>query len=169
MELTLTRISVMMFIFVTIFAVSSLSAQEKRIKEKDLPAAVTKAFHTEYSGAKIVGTSTEVEKGVSYFEIESMDGKVRRDLLYTKEGKIAEIEEVLNAETIPVAVKESIKKKFKKVEFKKGEKNIRGAKTIYEVVIEANEVKYEVVCDAQGKITKTRKIKNKESDEKDND
>ena len=130
MELTLTRTSVMMFIFATIFAVSSLFAQETRIKEKDLPATVTKAFHSEYLGAKIIGTSTEVEKSITYYEIESMDGKVRRDLLYTKEGKIAEIEEVLNAETIPAAVKESIKKKFKKVELKK-EKKTSGEQRLY--------------------------------------
>jgi hypothetical protein len=92
MKFTGSHTLIMMLMFITIFAISSLFAQEKRIKEKDLPVAVTKAFHTEYPAAKIIGTSTEVEKGVTYFEIESMDGKVRRDLLYTKEGKRSEIE-----------------------------------------------------------------------------
>ena len=169
MKVTEAQIFKMMFIFVIIFSVSSLFAQEKRIKEKDLPTDVSKAFHNEYPAAKIIGTAKETEKGVTYFEIESKDGNVRRDLLYTKAGKVAEIEEVLTAETIPDFVKKSIEKKYKDVEYKRGEKNVRNSITKYEVVIEAAEVKYEVVCDSNGKILKASKLKNNESDESDND
>ena len=163
------KISFIVMVTLAFFAVSNLFAQEKRVKEKDIPSTVTKAFHSEYPAAKIIGTSTEVEKGVTYFEIESMDGKVRRDLLYTKTGKVEEIEEVLTAATIPDFVKKSIEKKFKDVEYKKGEKNMRNSVTKYELIIEASELKYEVVCDAHGKITKTKKIKNEESEVNDND
>ena len=96
------------------FVASNLFVQEKRIKEKDLPVVVIKAFHSEYPTAKIIGTSKEVEKGVTYFEIESMDGKVRRDLLYTKGGIRSEIEETLAHDKIPGFVKTSIMKKYPK-------------------------------------------------------
>jgi hypothetical protein len=148
---------------------TNVFGQETKIKEKDLPPAVSKAFQTGYPSAKIVGTAKEVEKGVTYFEVESRDGKIRRDLLYTETGKVAEIEEALSAESIPSFVKSSIEKKFKDVEYKKGEKNVRNSTTKYEVVIEASEVKYEVVCDAKGKIIKSTKLKKEENDEKDND
>ncbi len=169
MRKTLSKIYLAAVILLVIAASSKLFCQESKIKEKDLPPAVTKTFHTVYPDAKIIGTAKEIEKGVTYFEIESKDGKVRRDLLFTKEGKVAEIEEVLTAETIPAIVKESIEKKFKKVEYKRGEKNIRDSVTKYEVVIEASEVKYEVVCDVNGKIIKTTKLKSKGADENDND
>jgi len=163
------KLSLFAVVLLTIAATSNLFGQETKIKESDLPSAVIKAFHTEYPSAKIVGTAKEVEKGVTYFEIESKDGKVGRDLLYTKAGKVAEIEEALTAKSIPSFVKKSIEKKFKKVEYKRGEKNIRNSITKYEIVIESSEVKYEVVCDAKGNITKSTKLKNTESDEKDND
>jgi len=58
---------------------------------KILPAAVLDAFKTAYPKAVIKGTSKETEKGVTYYEIESVDGKLNRDLLYTADGKAAEI------------------------------------------------------------------------------
>lgn len=145
-------------------ALTSTRAQEMKIKKSDLPAVVSKAFQAEYPNAKILGVAKETEKGVTYFEIESKDGKVRRDLLFTKNGKVAEIEESLTSKDIPVFVKKSIEMKFKNVEFKRGEKNIRNSVTKYEVVIEAAEIKYEVVCNASGKILKTTRLKDEESD-----
>jgi len=164
--------SVIFFVFALIFtfsAITSTNAQEIKIKKNDLPATVTKAFHSAYPDAKILGTAKETEKGVTYFEIESKDGAVRRDLLYTIDGKVAEIEEALSDETIPSFVKSTIEKKFKDVKYKKGEKIVRNSVTKYEVIIEASEVKYDVVCDANGKILTTTKLKNEELDENDND
>ena len=111
-----------------------------------------------YPNAKIIGTAKETEKGITYFEIESKDSNMRRDLLYTKEGKVVEIEEELSAENIPSFVKAAVEEKFKDVEYKRGEKNVRN-----------NVTKYEVVCDVKGKILKTTKLKNEKSDENDND
>ncbi len=160
MKLTGNRISIIMLIFVTIFAVSNLFAQEKRITEKDLPAAVTKAIHTEYPAAKIIGTSTEVEKGVTYFEIESMDGKVRRDLLYTKEGKRSEIEETLAHDKIPDFVKTSIMNKYPKYEIKRAELvTSDNNKITYEVQIKMGHKRAEVVLDKDGKIIKSENLK----------
>ncbi len=68
-------------------------AQEKKIDKNDLPKAVLNAFQKRYPNAAIKGTSIEKENGKTYYEIESIDGTRRRDLLYTKSGKVAEIEE----------------------------------------------------------------------------
>lgn len=154
--------------FILLTAGSNIFGQETKIKEKDLPPAVTKAFHTEYPNAKILGTAKEAEKGVTYFEIESKDGKVRRDLLFTKDGKTKEIEERLTAGTIPDFVKKSIAAKYKNHEFIRGEKNVSGSVTKYEIMIKSGKKKYEVVCDAKGQIEKSREL-NKKSDENDND
>ena len=172
------QILIMVLIFVTIFAASNLLAQEKRIKEKDLPAAVTKAFHTEYPAAKIMGASTEVEKGVTYFEIESLDGKVRRDLLYTFEGKRNEIEETLAHDKIPDFVKTSIIKKYPKYEIKRAERvTSNNNKITYEVLVEIGHKRAEVMINKDGKIIKAENLKeekgekegNKEKEGYDND
>jgi hypothetical protein len=181
MKFTGSNTLIMMLMFITIFTMSSLFAQEKRIKEKDLPVAVTKAFHTEYPAAKIIGTSTEVEKGVTYFEIESMDGKVRRDLLYTKEGKRSEIEETLTHDKIPDFVKTSIMNKYPKYEIKRAERvTSDNNKISYEVLVKMGHKRAEVVLDKDGKIIKSENLKREkeekeekeskeEKEEKDND
>lgn len=76
---------------------SSAWAHEKKIAPKDLPATVSSAFKAAYPSAKIKGAGTETEDGVEYYEIESVDGKTRRDLLYTKDGKVCEIEEMVKS------------------------------------------------------------------------
>lgn len=154
--------------FVLLTTSSNIFGQEIKIKEKDLPPAVTKAFHSEYPNAKVLATAKEIEKGVTYFEIESKDGKVRRDLLFTKDGKTKEIEERLTAETIPGFVKKSIEAKYKNHEFISGEKNVSNSVITYEIMIKSGKQKYEVVCNANGKIEKTREL-NKKSDKQDND
>lgn len=154
--------------FVLLTISPNIFGQETKIKEKDLPPAVAKAFHSEYPNAKILGTAKETEKGVTYFEIESKDGKVRRDLLFTKGGQTKEIEERLTAETIPAFVKKSIEAKYKNHEFIKGEKNVSNSVTKYEIMIKSGKNKYEVVCDSKGNIEKTREL-SKKSDEQDND
>ncbi len=155
-------------VFILLTSGSNVFGQEVKIKEKDLPPAVAKAFHSEYPNAKILGTAKETEKGVAYFEIESKDGNVRRDLLFTKEGKIKEIEERLTAETIPGFVKKSIEAKYKNHTFIRGEKNVRNSVTTYEVTIKSGKNEYEVICNSKGKIEKTHEL-GKKSDEQDND
>src|SRR5512140_1895314 len=71
-------------------------SQEKKITEKDLPAAVKSAFHKSYPHATIKGLAKETENGKTYYEIESIDGKLHRDLLYTPEGDAYEIEETIS-------------------------------------------------------------------------
>jgi hypothetical protein len=69
----------------------------KKFTAKDLPAAVSEAFTKAYPKAVSTGADKEAEKGKTFYEIESLDGTMKRDLLYTPEGKAAEIEEALPA------------------------------------------------------------------------
>src|SRR5262245_41350907 len=102
----LWRLSVVACMIVLPFR-SSL-AQEKKISEQDLPVAVRAAFERSYPHAKVQGASQEVEKGKKLYEIESVDGTVRRDLLYMADGSIIEIEEDLAVSDLPDAVKAAI-------------------------------------------------------------
>ncbi len=141
----------------SIIITSSCFAQEKKIDKKDLPKAVVESFQKSYPNAEIKGTSTEKENGKTYYEIESMDGTQGRDLLYTKDGKIAEIEETLAAENIPDFVKNSLMKKYPKSTIHKVEKLTKGKKISFEAVVEHDGKKSEVVLDSKGKIQKMKK------------
>jgi len=66
-----------------LFALSlSVTAQEKKVAEKDVPKAVLAAFKSTYPNATVRGYSREKENGKVYYEIESMEGRnwARRSL-----------------------------------------------------------------------------------------
>src|SRR5271169_2685349 len=100
----------------------SAHAQEKKIGKNDLPRAVLAAFEKAYPHAKVRGTSTEVEKGTTYFEIESLDGTQARDILYLADGTVAEIEEVVGASELPAPVKTAVGEEFAKAKTSKAER-----------------------------------------------
>ena len=146
---------------------NSLFAQEKKIEKKDLPKAVLNTFQKGYPNATIRVTSMEMERGKTYYEIESLDKGHRRDLLYTKSGKVAEIEETLASNDIPDFVKSSVMKKYPKDEINRAEKVTRGQKISYELVVKSGMQKQEVVLDSKGNIQKIKMMK-KEKEEKEN-
>lgn len=166
---------VISFAFV-LLSLSSLFAQEKKIDKKDLPKDVLNAFQKSYPNAAIKGTSIEKEQGKTYYEIESMEGDQKRDLLYTKAGKVDETEETLVSNDIPDFVKSSIMKKYPNCEINRAEKVISGEKISYELVVKSGMQKHEVVLDSKGNIKKIEKMKKgneekegKENEKEDND
>lgn len=147
---------------------------EKRIKQKELPAAVQSAFIKSYPRAKIRGVSKEVEKGKTYYEIESIDGTMRRDLLYTPEGEAYEVEETIAATDLPRSVRNALGKQFKVYTIAKAEKSVHGTDIHYEVVLRSDQRTYEVSVEPAGKIVssaeiKGRKEKKEQSEEDDDD
>jgi hypothetical protein len=101
--------------------------EEKKLTTKDLPAVVLSAFEKSYPKATIKGVGSETEGGVTYFEIESVDGTLKRDLLYTPDGKAVEIEETVGLKDLPEAARQTIAKDYPKSEMKKAEKVMRDA------------------------------------------
>jgi hypothetical protein len=146
------------------------SAQgDQKIKAKDLPAAVTAAFQKAYPNAKIKGTSKEVENGKTMYEVESVDGKINRDLLYNADGTCAEIEETIPGKALPSDVANALNKSFPKGKVMKSEKLTKGETIRYELLIQSGKEKHEVVFDGTGIVVKDTKVvpKAKEENEKD--
>jgi len=168
MKASLKTLLMVVSIVVVVGFAGNTFAQEKKIAVKDLPAAVVQAFTAAYPHAEIKGAATEAEKGVTYYEIESLDGTVKRDLLYTADGKVSEIEETISAESLPDAVKKAIAAAYPKGKIEKAEITTREGTASYEAKVKSEQKMYEVVVDAQGKIVKTKEIhsKHKEKGEK---
>ena len=157
-----------------VIAMFSAQAQEKKIAIKDLPAAVTAAFQQTYPKATITGAATEVEDGKMMYEVESKDGTINRDLLFTEKGEVYEIEEGLLPESLPADIKAALEKQFTKYKLVKAEKITHGAKVEYELTVKSHKKIYAVVLDSSAKIvksdvvkTKIEKKENKEKDERD--
>jgi uncharacterized membrane protein YkoI len=142
---------------------------EKKIAVKDLPAAVSAAFHKAYPHAKIRGASTEQENGTTYYEVESVDGKVKRDLLYTVDGTCVEIEETIAARALPDAVSKSLKREFPEGKILKAERKTEHQTLTYELAVQSGKDRWEVVFDPAGKVVEKSKRKGKEAKEGDED
>ena len=119
---------------------------------KILPPAVLSAFHTAYPKAVIKGTSKETEKGVTYFEVESVDGKMNRDLLYTADGKAVEVEEAIVPGALPPAVLQTLAKAYPGYKILKAEDLVKGGQKYFELQIQVKDKKIGVTIDPSGKI-----------------
>ena len=84
----------------------------------------------------IKGAAKEVEKGVTQYEVESVDGKLNRDLLYAADGKVLEIEETTAPENLPAPVKQTLAKDYAGAKVLKAEILTKAGVKTYELSIE---------------------------------
>jgi hypothetical protein len=102
----------MTFAFVAvILSAISLTAQEKKIKRSDLPAAVEKTVVAQSQGATIRGFSTEQENGQTYYEAEMIVDGHSKDVLIAANGDIAEVEEQAAVDSLPAPVRDGLQVK----------------------------------------------------------
>lgn len=127
-------------------------AKAEKKSEVKAPDAVLAAFHKAYPKAEIRDISMETKDSLTYFEIESIDGGQRRDLLYNADGTVYEMEERIPVSDLPAKIEAALKAKFPKCKPQKAEKITRGAIVEYEVSIENGEENLEVLLSADGSI-----------------
>ena len=134
----------------------SAAAQESKIAEKDVPAAVVAAFKTAYPAATIKGYAREKENGKVFYEIESKDGSTGRDVLYHPDGSVAEVEETVAASDLPVAAQDIIHTKYPGAVVTKAEKTTektaQGDKVGYEVIARQGKRRISLEFDGDGKL-----------------
>ena len=131
--------------------------KEAKITARDVPAAVMMAFHTAYPKAEIKGTAKEMEDGKTYFEIESIDGGMSRDLLYLADGTVVEIEEGTDPAALPAPVKAAAAVKYPQGKIVKAEKTTRHGATTYDLQIVSGKAKANMSLDPDGKAIKEHK------------
>ena len=165
--------TIALVVTLTICVVSSSNAQDKKITKKDVPAAVLKAFAAAYPKAKVNNYGTEVEKGVTYYELETVEGKIKRDLLYKADGTLAESEEILTPAMVPDGIAKSIKTEFPKGKVVSGEKTTKDGVSTFDIIVVNGKEKVRVNLGADGKIQKKAVMKSKkekgEKEEKEED
>jgi uncharacterized membrane protein YkoI len=149
----------MMLVFSLTLILSGIAvAQEKpktgAVDLTVLPSAVLNAFKTAYPNAVITGASKEVENGVTQYEVESVDGKLNRDLIYSADGKVVEMEITTAPENLPAPVKQTLAKEYPGAKVLKAEILTKDGTTSYELSIQVKDKKMGVTIDPQGKIIK---------------
>ena len=110
-------------------------AGEKKESVAKLPAAIKTAFSKAYPSATIKGVSTEKEDGKVVWEVESTDGGQGRDLLYSADGQVIEVEEAIETASLPAAVKAALMKAALGASILKVEHLQKGTTEAYEVQV----------------------------------
>ena len=73
-----------------------------------MPPAVRAAVEAETRTAKLKGVSRETENGKTVYELETMVGDRTRDLMIDTSGKVYVIEEEINPDSAPAAVRTAL-------------------------------------------------------------
>ena len=135
----------------SLFSLSAV-AQEKKIAAKQVPAAVLSAFKSSYPNATIRGYAQEKENGKLFYEIESREGTMHRDVLYNPDGTIAEIEESIAASDLPADAQQAIKQKYPRAVIILAEKTTAGDTVGYEVSLRNGKKRIGMEFDSSGKV-----------------
>lgn len=115
-----------------------------------LPTVVATAFRASYPNATILHVSREPQDGKIVYEIESRDGSMRRDLLYSPAGQVIEIEEMMPADSVPAAVRAGLERDLPGATLVGAERVMRGEVVTYEVQAKKNGRTRYLTYDPQG-------------------
>ena len=127
-------------------------SSEKRIKMADLPPAVQKTVQEQSKGATVRGVSKEVEKGKTFYELETTVNGKSRDVLIDPSGAVVEIEDEVSLDSLPAAAREAIQKSAGDGKILKVESVRKGTSVTYEATVQKAGKKSEIAVKADGTV-----------------
>jgi hypothetical protein len=126
-------------------------SQEKPVKKADLPSAVQKTADEQSKGATVRGYSVEVEKGQKAYEVKMVANHHTKDVLIDPQGKVLEIEEEQDIQSLPTDVKESLERAASKAHIVKVESITKHDQLVaYEAVVQQGNKKKEIQVGPHG-------------------
>lgn len=137
-----------------LFVVASLPsvfAQEKKIQRADLPPAVETTVAAVSHGAAIKGFSEEKENGLTYYEAEMLVDGHSKDVLIDTKGAVAEVEEQVELDSLPTAVRSALQTKAGAGKITKVESIAKHDKIVaYEAQVRSGAKRSEIQVGPQG-------------------
>ena len=159
MNIALARLTAV----VLLLATSAFAQQVTRVTpiyEDDVPKPVLVAFKTAYPKAKTRRyTKVEVNGTTTFYNIESVDGKDRREVSYTPAGELAKILEVVAESALPAEAQQAIADKYPNAKVTRAEKILEGDRVGYRASVKTNAREFSLEFDAAGKLTAAREVK----------
>ena len=89
------------------------AAADKKVSTKNLPPAVKATVEAESKGATVKDISSEKENGKTVYELETLVNGRTRDLMIDAAGKVYLVEEQLDIDKAPAAVRAALEAKGK--------------------------------------------------------
>lgn len=112
-----------------------LSAADTKMPFSDLPTQVQTSAKHELQGGKIVGASSEKENGQTTYEVETMLNGKSRDLSFDRSGKLLEVEQQVDVDSLPAAVRTALEKRSAGGNIRKVESVTAGNSVSYEASV----------------------------------
>jgi hypothetical protein len=138
------------------------SGKEQKLSKNDLPAAVLAAFQKQYPNGKIKEVGKEIEDSTTYYEVESVNGSAKRNIIYSLDGNVNEIEEAILTKQLPDSAQQIIKNDYPAGKIERAEKVTKGDKITYEVMVETKKDKtesnFELIFGSGGNLIDTKAI-----------
>jgi len=153
-----------LIVFCGLLVAGVARAEEKRIKESEVPKAVIDGVAKKYPAGKRVGFEREDEEGKTIYEVKVVNDGHKIDVDVTPDGRIVEEEEEIAFSTTPDAVKKALtaSPKFGKWTVKRAEKVVHADKPDapeFELLLTSGKNVAEVVFAADGKQLKVEEKK----------
>jgi hypothetical protein len=141
-----TRILVLL---VSAIAVASGAAAARQSAPRTtLPPAVRTAFERAYPTGTIDHWAAEEQEGRTVFEIESHEGRQKRDLLYAPDGHHIEVAEAMAPGDLPAVVRQTVGRAYPGARPVRAARVVRGPATTFEIQLTGATVKaVEVAAD----------------------
>jgi len=129
----------------------AVSAHEKRVKLKDLPAAVRQTVLEQAKGGTILALDAESEDGKITYEAELQAAAGRKDVSIDSAGAVIESEGSVALSSLTAAVKAGLEKDAGKGRIVKVEAiSKNGAATMYEAQVRTGGKKFEIKVGPEG-------------------
>lgn len=102
-----------LFMLATVFLTTTtmVDAAERRLTRDQLPEAVRQVADERSKGATVRGYATETENGQREYEVEMISNGHSKDVTITPSGSVIEVEEQVDLNTLPPAVKAALEQK----------------------------------------------------------
>jgi hypothetical protein len=164
---------VALFACVLALGLSIARADEKPVKEAEVPKPALDAVKKKYPGAAFKEFAREEEKGKVSYEItltlKEKDKTRKLDVLVSPEGKIEVEEEVVGEDALPEAVKKALgASKYGKWKIQKVERIVKNEDEkdpSFELLVKDGDKKAEVLFDKDGKLVEEEDKTGKEKDD----
>lgn len=145
------RIPLLALAFVILAAPAAAEQDERKIRMKDLPAAVRDAFEKQFPQARVSGVSEEkADEGIVY-EIECRWQGRKHDVTFKPDGSLVSVEETIPVEEVPAPVMAALKTQFPSARIRKAEKVTDSGVVAYEFELR-KAAKKEVKFSADGRL-----------------
>jgi hypothetical protein len=133
-----------------------LRSQDQKVSSRDVPEAVRTAFAKSYPKAKVGNWDKEIKDGKVVYEAEGVtDGKTSRNVMYSADGTVVQIEETMPVADLPASIIGTISKQYPKAAIQSAEKRTH-AETVEYVLKLKDATAKTVVVDSDGKILRTK-------------